>query len=123
MIAGRLPGLNEMIREATYNRYRYGAFKKQWTNYVANFILAARIPPIADPCNLTIRWIEPNARRDLDNIAAGAKFICDALSAPHGTGVFPFDTRKWICSITHEFPEPEKNNPRIEVTLQSIPRT
>lgn len=63
-----------------------------------------------------ITWIEPDERRDPDNVASAIKFILDALVL---AGILEGDRRKNIKSIYHEF-ETDKNNPRIEVELEEI---
>lgn len=87
-IPGRLPGLNEILdAKASFDprqrgRFRqngYASLKRRWT---AEIILQAhrqRLRPVACP-RLRFTWVEPNRRRDKDNIAAGGrKIILDAL--------------------------------------------
>lgn len=35
-------------------------------------------------------------------------------------GRIPNDSRRYIKGITHLFPEPDKDNPRIEITLTEV---
>jgi Holliday junction resolvase RusA-like endonuclease len=63
---------------------------------------------------MAFRWIEKDLRRDPDNICAGAKFVMDALVE---LGRIPGDTRRWVKGISHEFPDPDAKNPRIEITI------
>jgi len=91
-VRGPLPGMNEIIsykdrsyastitRNGRTKRYdMYSAEKKMWTEK----ILAAALAQGLTPCGasyLTFFVIEPNRRRDPDNLVSGAmKFILDAL--------------------------------------------
>lgn len=117
-IKGRLPGLNEIIAATNRNRFVGASLKKQATTLCAQYAQLARLPKITRPVEISVNWIEPNARRDLDNISGGTKFILDGLVM---IGVLQNDTRKWVRAISHKFPEPDKKNPRIEVTLNQHP--
>jgi hypothetical protein len=114
-IPGRLPGMNDIIGTASYNRYASGTLKKESTNRCAQYVIASRCPYFTDPINLHIKWYEPNAKRDLDNISGGGtKYILDALLI---TGRIKNDTRNWVRSLTHTFPLPDKINPHIEIII------
>ena len=52
------------------------------------------------PVHVTFVWLEPNHRRDKDNVAFAKKFILDALQKK---GVLPNDNNKWISGFTDEF--------------------
>lgn len=119
-IPGQLPGLNELIKKDRANRYAGAALKKESTNLCAACIMAARIrPPAAFPVMVLIRWVEPNGRRDPDNIASGKKYILDALQA---VGVLPNDGQKQICGFRDSFSVDPKD-PRIEVVLIDSEKT
>lgn len=113
-IHGRLPGANEYIGALSHNRFVGGKMKKDATNFCAQY--AMRIRPITEPSAISIRWIEKDCRRDLDNVAFAVKFILDGLVL---AGKLPNDTRQWVTAITHSFSLPDKKNPRIEVDLTS----
>lgn len=116
-IAGRLPGLNEVIAVAQRNRYGYGAFKKKETARCA-WATVGRIPKITKPIHIEIWWYEPNTRRDIDNICGGGqKFILDGLVE---AGKLPNDDQKWVKAISHHFPDPDKKNPRVEVSIEEL---
>lgn len=117
VISGRLDGLNEMINQARANRFGAASKKKKETMRCAWAVIGHGIEPITRPIHLTITWIEPDARRDIDNVAAGAKFILDGLVE---SGKLPNDGRKWVCGLTHIFPEPDAKNPRVEVEITQI---
>lgn len=62
------------------------------------------------------RWIEPNKKRDLSNIAFGKKYIEDALVK---SGVLKNDGWKDILGFEDSFAV-DKDNPRIEVEIIEI---
>ena len=116
-IKGRLCGTNEIIQAAARNRFWGGAKRKadkfkciaQITEQ--NLVLKSRF---TKPVTVSFAWIEPNAKRDIDNVSGGQKVILDALVL---CGVIPNDTRQWVKGLSHTFPEPDKNNPRIIVSV------
>jgi Holliday junction resolvase RusA-like endonuclease len=115
-IPGRLPGTNEIIDAAKKKARNYKAYammKDEYTDIVA--WLAKKLPKY-NRINLAITWYEPNEKRDIDNIAGGAKFILDGLVR---AGTIPDDSRKYIGSITHRF-ETDRENPRIEVLVEEV---
>lgn len=116
-ISGTLAGLNEIIQTARYNRFAGASQKKKETQRCQWAIIAGSVPTFTTPVTVAFRWIERDFRRDPDNVCVGAKFALDALVE---LGRIPNDTRRWIKGITHEFPEPDNMNPRIEVTLEEF---
>lgn len=112
-IPGRLPGLNEMIGATNRNRFVGNALKKKFTALCAEY--AQLLPQFNKPINISISWIEPNARRDIDNVAAGIKYILDGMVLANK---LPNDTRHWVRNIAHSFPEPDKENPRIVISIK-----
>lgn len=115
-IPGRLPGMNDFIGAMNANRWKGADLKRKETWRCAEAVMG--IAPIKNPVMLTIQWFEPNARRDIDNVAAGGtKVILDGLVS---AGVFPSDGRKWVKGILHQFPDIDAKNPRVEVTVSEI---
>jgi hypothetical protein len=122
-IPGKLPSLNEIIAQATYNRFAYASLKKKMTALCAQWVLAAGVPVFDKPVKISIAYLEPNARRDLDGVySAGMKFILDALgpSKHGGTERIKNDTREWVREISNSSPAVDKLNPRIEVSITEI---
>ena len=116
VISGKLPGLNEILTEYK-KHFQVGARqKREQMERVQWAILAAKLPVFTLPVGIRIRWFEPNKRRDIDNISAGTKFILDALVSMKK---IPNDTQRWVKEINHEFPEPDKTNPRVEVSVSN----
>lgn len=117
-IPGRLPGMNEIIKAAKRGRGKYQPYaimKEEYTNIVA--WLAKKLPEYKE-VDISIVWHEPNARRDLDNIMSGQKFIMDGLVK---AGTIPDDSQKYVKSVTHRF-EIDRHNPRVEVELRKEKR-
>jgi Holliday junction resolvase RusA-like endonuclease len=118
-IEGTLPGLNDFIAKSTYNRFAYGAFKKQWTETCAWSAKAHKLSLIKNPVKILIHWFERNKKRDLDNVSGGGtKVILDGLVL---AGILQNDTRQWVKGFEHVFPDPDPLNPRVEVCLTELP--
>lgn len=117
-IAGRLPGLNEII-SANRSHFHAGRRQKKETQEIcAQYILIGKVPVFTGAVRITFHWFEPNSRRDLDNISGGgSKFILDALVE---SGRLGNDSRKFVKEISHHFPEPDQANPRVVVEIENI---
>ena len=114
-ISGRLPGLNDYIAADRTNRHKGAKMKADSGNIVAAAIWhcmnGARIRP---PVFMEYIWVEPNRRRDLDNVSSfGRKVIQDALVQ---CGVLKDDGWKYVVGFSDRF-EVDKENPRIEVRI------
>lgn len=115
-ISGSLAGLNEIIQTARYNRFAGASQKKKETKKCQWAIIAAgaSVPSFQSPVCVSFRWFERDLKRDPDNVCVGAKFALDALVE---LGRIPDDSRRWVKGISHDFPDPDKKNPRIEVEI------
>jgi len=71
---------------------------------------------IEKPVFVKFTWYEPNQKRDKDNIAAGKKFIFDALQY---YGVLKNDNWKCVTGFSDSF-FVDSENPRVEVVLHEI---
>lgn len=116
-ISGQLPGLNELIKQMNYNRFAGAALKKKYTHLCQYSIKSSNPQKFDIPITIEFTWVEPNLKRDPDNITAGAKFILDALVKE---GVIPNDTRRWVHGISHIFETPDKHRPRVGVTIKEV---
>lgn len=115
-IEGRLPNLNDIISAAKKGKGKYQPYaimKEQYTETVA--WCAKGLPSFEGAVDINITWYEKNGRRDIDNITAGTKFICDGLVI---AGIIKDDSQKYVKSINNEF-EIDRKNPRIEVEIKS----
>lgn len=108
-----------MIGAINSNRWAGNQLKQQTTTLCAQYAVASGMPCIKKPINVRVTWVEKNARRDPDNVRCGMKYILDGLVV---SGKIPNDTRAWIKSLSDSFPEPDKQNPRVEVEIsEAIP--
>lgn len=117
-IPGTLPGLNEIIAAAKSghgagNLYRKLKADAEMVIFVA--VRNAKVPPFIGPVHIHYEWVEPNKRRDLDNISAGKKFINDLLQK---TGTLQGDGWKHIAGFSESF-RVDRNNPGVIVTIES----
>ena len=112
-IPGRLPGLNEMTNANRANMYQGASLKKNAEKSIMAALMYQKLTPIHEPVYLRFNWVEPNKKRDKDNIASGRKFVLDALVK---AGVLENDGWKHIIGFSDRF-SVDKNNPRIEVEL------
>ena len=118
-IPGLLPGLNEYIdaERAVKGKYKAAAMKKQAEN-VIGYMVKTQLRGVHFDRPVAIRylWIEPNRRRDKDNIAFAKKFIQDSLVH---CGVLDNDGWGQIEHFTDDFAVDPKD-PRIEVTIEEF---
>ncbi|MVM54519.1 RusA family crossover junction endodeoxyribonuclease [Gordonibacter urolithinfaciens] len=112
----KLSGLNEYTRACRANRYKGAAMKRTNQDIAALSIRAARLKPYDGPVRVSITWVEPNMRRDPDNIRFAAKFVLDALVEE---GVLPNDTQRYVKGISDRFLV-NRNNPRIIVEIEEV---
>jgi Holliday junction resolvase RusA-like endonuclease len=114
IIPGQFPGLNDYIRAERGNRYAAATMKKQIEQKV--MLLAKGLPPISRPVYMHYLWVEPNQRRDKDNIVFARKFIQDGLVR---AGVLQGDGWKHIAGFSDSFAV-DKHNPRVEVRIEEV---
>lgn len=114
-IQGWLPGYNEYLKAkgAVRGHERYNDLRKSTMELVALYARQGRVVPCPYPVVVSIAWVEPNAKRDLDNIQAGVKEILDALRA---IGVLRNDGQRDVQGIVHTVAVNRKA-PAIHVTL------
>jgi Holliday junction resolvase RusA-like endonuclease len=117
IIKGKLPGLNEFIAAINKNRYVGNLLKAKIEsniiecikNQLGNLEIDAQV-------EISYFWIEPNMKRDKDNICSAKKFVNDALV---NSGVLKNDGWKNIDGFK-DFFEVDKKNPRVEVEIRSV---
>ena len=113
-IPGRLPNMNDLIKG-------HWTVQQQKKKEAMNSVLAAqrwgKIKPVERyPVLVEINCFEPNARRDQDNVQAGAKkIILDALQR---AGILAGDGQKYIADIICPKPQIDRKKPRVEVVLK-----
>lgn len=117
-IPGTLNNLNDYISAERANRLKGAKMKADNGNIVALAIRQClRGVRIDKPVFMEYKWIEPNKRRDKDNISSfGRKVIQDALVQ---CGVLKDDGWKHVVGFSDRF-EVDKENPRIEVLIREV---
>ncbi len=116
-IDGTLPNLNDYIHQLYISKFRVAELKRTSEQLISAFIKKyLRSVEISKPVQIGILWVEPDKKRDLDNIAAAKKFIFDALVK---SKVLQNDGWAQITGFSDSFAV-DKENPRIEVTICSL---
>lgn len=117
-IPGTLNNLNDYISAERANRLKGAKMKADNGNIVALAIRQClRGVRIDKPVFMEYKWIEPNKRRDKDNISSfGRKVIQDALVQ---CGVLKDDGWNHVAGFSDRF-EVDKENPRIEVLIREV---
>lgn len=114
IIPGRLDGLNDYTAANRRNPYAGSSMKSKNEKVVKSAIRQAKLNRVDKyPVHLKISWYEKNARRDVDNIMFGQKFILDALVKE---GILENDSQKYVRGISHVV-QVDKDFPRIEVLI------
>jgi hypothetical protein len=125
-LIGRLPGLNELLEANRYrgraaNRTRrrwngYAQIKKQHGDTIYWQLLKGAIQPMRQ-VHIDFVWVEPDRRRDPDNVTAGGrKIILDALVK---AGVLVDDSSVYVKGWTDTF-EQNKREPGVRVVLNDL---
>lgn len=112
-IPGRLPGMNEYSQACRKSALQGGLLKRQTEEDIMWAAKAAKLKPMKPGVIVNITWIEPNMRRDKDNIRTGVKFILDALVS---LKVLGNDNWAWVEDINDEY-RVNGSNPRVVVEL------
>ncbi len=115
-IPGTLNNLNDYISAERTNRHK-GAKMKASNGDIVTVAISRCMKgvKIEKPVFMEYLWVEPNRRRDLDNISSfGRKVIQDALV---DTGVLKDDGWKYVVGFSDKF-DVDKKNPRIEVLIR-----
>ena len=115
-IPGKLAGLNEYTRACRSHWNTGRKMKREQENIVGWEALRAKIQPITKPVKIYINWLEPDRRRDVDNIVFAQKFILDALVRMK---ILPDDSQKWVIEIINTV-ELDKSNPRVTVRMEEV---
>lgn len=116
VIEGRLMGLNEYVNECRSTAYSGNSAKRQQEAIVGWSVKGARLQPHDGLVRLSFLWVEPNKRRDKDNVAFAKKFILDALVRQ---GVLGKDGWSHVDGFDDDF-DVDRQRPRIEVTIKDV---
>lgn len=113
VIKGRLPGLNDYIAAERKHRQAAAKMKREAEDLVLWAAKASRLRKIPTPVTMHFLWVEPNRKRDKDNISSfGRKVIQDALVKG---GYLAGDGWKYIDGFSDSF---EVGDPRIEIRFE-----
>lgn len=115
-VPGRLPGMNEYTSANRSNAQAGGRMKSETEEAIMWAAKVAGLKPMAGKVYARFIWVEPNMRRDLDNIAFAKKFVFDALQK---MGVIKNDNWSGVTGFSDTF-RLNKANPRVIVELEEI---
>lgn len=114
IIPSILPNLNDYITACRSNRFAGAKMKTDAEELIGWSIKKADNHTFTEIVNVHFHWVEPNMKRDKDNIAFAKKFILDALVE---NGILQGDGWKWVNNLSDSFAV-DKGSPRIEVTIE-----
>ena len=111
---GSLLGLNELIEAERANRYKGAQLKKDAERRIcAEIRRQLHGVHIRRPVMMRYLWVEPDRRRDRDNITGGRKFVQDALVR---CKVLQNDGWKEIIGFSDDWAV-DKARPRVEIEI------
>ncbi len=113
IIPGRFPSLNDYIAAERRNRHIAAKMKRDETKRVADIAANSDMPTFQKPVHVYFTWVEPNRRRDIDNIAFAHKFILDGLV---DAGVLNGDSQKYVTGFVDLF-RVDKDNPHVSILI------
>lgn len=114
-IQGRFPSLNDYISAERASKGFAASMKRRETKRAAT--AAEGLTQCINPVIVGFKWIEPNLRRDADNVAFAKKFILDGLVI---AGALKDDSRKYVIGLEDDFSEIDPDNPRVEITITEV---
>lgn len=115
-IHSRLPSLNEIIGDNRANRYKGAKLKKDTETMIIAEIKKQKVQPVTEyPVEVFIRWVEPNRKRDVDNIQSSKKFILDAMVK---AGVLVNDSQRYVAQV-HDVVE-IGNSAMVEIYVEDV---
>lgn len=116
VIEGRFPSLNDYVDAERANRHVGAKMKRRETARAEAAAVAQGLPRFAGPVAVHFLWVEPNRRRDLDNVAFAKKFVLDGLVA---AGVLEGDGQRHVVALRDSF-EVDPANPRVMVEVVGV---
>lgn len=126
-------GLNDIVGQSRSNRVYAAKCKNETEEWIAGFAREASSEQgWSRPSGLTtveLEFIEPDMRRDDDNVFAGSKFFLDALCTPdeskkvtvhkNGCSLVWDDDPFHVCLVTRRGPT-DRENPGVKVRMTSF---
>lgn len=117
IIDGQLNNLNDYTAACRRNRFAGAKMKTDNEEIITQYILMQlHDVHFTQRVYIQFTWIEPNRKRDLDNVAFAKKFILDALVR---NNVIENDGWKGVGGFEDKFAV-DKENPRIEVIISDM---
>lgn len=114
-VYGKLNNLNDYTKACRTNRYAGAKMKEDNENVIKAAVLSQiGYEKFEGKVRLDFKWIEPNKKRDLDNICFAKKFILDALV---DLGTIECDGWRGVEGFTDSFAV-DADRPRIEITIE-----
>lgn len=111
-----MPSLNDVISDNRANRYKGAKLKKDTEALIIAEIKRQKVQPVTEyPVEVFIRWVEPNRKRDVDNIQSSKKFILDAMVK---AGVLTNDSQKYVAQV-HDVVE-IGNSAMVEIYVEDV---
>ena len=110
----RLPGMNDIIAANRWHRMNGAKLKRQTQEDIGMIIKSQCRAVFTETVKLSYTWVEPNRKRDLDNIMSAQKFIQDSLVE---MGIIKNDGWKQISGISHKFTV-DKDKPGVWVKIE-----
>lgn len=114
LIQGPLPGLNEYTRANRSHAQAGASMKRQAEAIITAYVRAAQLEPYAGKVSVRFLWMEPDARRDPDNVAFAKKFVLDVLVRE---GVLRGDGQKHVGPLHDDF-DVRPDTPGVIVELE-----
>lgn len=109
-----LPTLNEYVEAERTNRFIGAKLKREATEKVRLAAVAAGLSPVEKyPVSVRCHWVEPNARKDHDNVRFGVKFVLDGLVS---AGVLANDGPRYVAGLSDTYAV-NKAAPRVVVEI------
>lgn len=97
----RLPSLNEYIAASKIQRGRYNGGNSMKQKVQADMIpYLKKLGVFNNGVRVEFTWIEPDRKRDLDNVCFAKKFILDAMVK---SGVIPNDNSRYVKGFIDNF--------------------
>ena len=112
-----LPQLNDVIRQTKRHWAAYAKMKHDTTAAIGLLSRSQRMGSTQGPYTVTCTWHPMDRRADSDNVSHAVKYILDGLVM---AGAVEGDNYRLVKAIHHEFAEPDKRNPRVEVAIVEV---
>ena len=114
-----LPTLNQYINAERSSKYYAASIKRKASQGLWAELMAHKPVLVTAPVSIAYSWYRRDRKTDKDNIAAGMKFVQDALIK---ADVISNDGWSNIDDFTHHW-HIDKTDPRLELTVTETEQT